>query len=477
MSTEPTNDFETVSLGDRRRNMRAGLLLTALSVRPAAGATSVLTDAELEAYYRFVNNEHVSFDALLRAHAGATVARVGVRERLVVAHDTTDFRFADEASREGLGPMDNGGQGFYAHFSLAVADGRQALGVVAVEPWTRSTRTPAKRTQKERYENPDKESLRWARGAEAAEDVFTGGPRIIHVMDREADDYDILTALTTKQRGFVIRGSFDRRLESSTKRLKAFAREMEVRFERQAPLSSRRQNRPAKQKKLYPPRESRMATLALASSSITLRRPDKSAAELETLTLNVVHVHESAPPEGCDPVEWILLTSEPVDTAEQILRVVDDYRARWVIEEYFKALKTGCAYEKRQHETKHALLNALAIYLPIAWSLLNIRTLSRDPESAARPAAELFTAIQLQILGLQSKGQLPSRPTIGDAVMLMARCFGGLQKSNGAPGWQILGRAFENLLQMEVGWRLALAHAPDVAGAAEAGEVIEEALT
>jgi hypothetical protein len=42
------------------------------------------------------------------------------------------------------------------------------------------------------------------------------------------------------------------------------------------------------------------------------------------------------------------MTTEPIDTPEQILAVVDGYRHRWKIEELFKALKTGCAYEKRQ---------------------------------------------------------------------------------------------------------------------------------
>lgn len=459
MTNDPTNDFDKVVLGDARLNLRARKLLWRLSLQPAAGVPSVLTDAELEGYYRFVNNECVTFEALLAAHRGATKRRVGSRERLVVAHDTSDFRFSDEVAREGLGPMDNGGQGFYAHFSLAVAERRQAFGVVAVEPWTRTSRTSAKRSQRERYLDPAKESLRWARGVRAAEAVFAGGPRLIHVMDREADDYDILSELTDLKVGFVIRASFDRRLETSPKKLKSFARAMDVQFEREAQLSSRRKNRPAKQRKLYPPRESRVATLALASSSVTLRRPDKSVSKLETLTLNVVHVHEPCPPQSCEPVEWILLTSEPVDTAEQILQVVDDYRARWVIEEYFKALKTGCAYEKRQNETKVALLNALGIYLPIAWSLLNMRTLSRNEESSAQPAEEVFTATQLQILRMESNGKLSMLPTIGEAILLMARIFGGLQKSNGLPGWQILGRAFEKLLQMEAGWRLSLAYA------------------
>lgn len=467
MTDDPTHDFDYVALGDVRRNARAGKLVGAFASNPSLGAPSALTDADLEGYYRFVNNERVTFGALLEAHRGATRCRIGTRERVVVAHDTTDFRFADEVAREGLGPMDNGGQGFYAHFSLAVGDLRRAFGVVGVEHWTRASRNSAKKTQKERYEDPAKESLRWARAAKATDEVFKDGPRVIHVMDREADDYDTLAALRARGQAFVIRASYDRRLEGTPKRLKTFARELDVRFEREAHLSSRPKNRPAKQRKLYPPRETRTATLALAGESVTLRRPDKSDAELATLTLNVVYVHEPSPPEGCEPVEWILLTSEPVETPEQILQVVEDYRARWVIEEFFKALKTGCAYEKKQHESINALLNALGIYIPIAWSLLNMRTLSRDEESAARPAEEMFTSTQLELIRavaferLPASGRLPDRPTVGQAVYAMARAFGGLQPSNGLPGWQVLGRALEKLLLMEVGWRLAVASRVD----------------
>jgi hypothetical protein len=452
-----THEFEGLALGDERLNARGRRTLAALSLQPSAGAPRVLSEAELEGYYRFVNNERVSFPALLKAHVEATVQRATACERLLVAHDTTEFRFADETEREGLGPMDNGGQGFYAHFSLAVGSKRQALGVVGVEPWTRTSRTATKTTQKERYRDPSKESLRWMRAVGAAERVFEDGPRLIHVMDREADDYDILCKLTMSEHGFVVRAGYDRLLAEGADRLKTFARELEVRCERAADLSSRRRHRTEKKRKLYPPRDARTASLTFAANPVTLRRPDKSRAELAELTLNVVHVYESAPPEGYEPVEWFLLTSEPIETGEQILQVVDDYRARWVIEEYFKALKTGCAYEKRQHETKNALLNALGIFVPIAWSLLNMRTLSRDEYSAHRPAEDALTPTQIQILRLESKGKLSAHPTVGEAILLMARVFGGLQRSNGQPGWHILGRAFEKLLTMEAGWRLARA--------------------
>ena len=457
MNSVLSTEFESVAFGDARLERRAQAAMEALARRPAIGATTALTPAELEGYYRFVNNERVSLAALLAAHLEATRDRIGDCARVVVAHDTTDFRFADEEPRLGLGPMDNGGQGFYGHFSLAVGENRRPFGVVGVDAWTRTSRTSPKATQAQRYSNPEKEPLRWMRAVDAAERAVGDGRRLIHVMDREADDYDILCDLVTDSRGFVVRSSYDRRLVGDDRRLKFFVRELVVRCERDAKLSSRRKARPAKQRKLYPPRDARTATLTFSAQSVTLRRPDKSRADKGELTLNVVHVHEPSPPDGCAPVEWTLLTREPIDAPDQILQIVDDYRARWVIEEYFKALKTGCAYEKRQHETKDALLNALGLFVPIAWSLLNMRSLSRDDEAAKRPAEHVFTLTQLTILCLKSNGRLSQQATVGEAVLMMARLLGGLQPSNGLPGWHILGRAYERLLELEAGWSLAVA--------------------
>jgi len=453
-------EFETVRLGDVRLNERAQVSAAALARRPAVGPTSALGAAELEGYYRFVNNERVTLPSLLAAHVDATRTRIGDRSRVVVAHDTTDFRFSQEVEREGLGPMDNGGQGFYAHFSLAVAEQRRAFGVVAIETWVRGTRKTSKEvTQSQRYKDPEKETLRWGRAVAAAESAIGDDRRVIHVMDREADHYDLLCELVTEKRGFVIRSSYDRRLaEEDSNRLHSFVQDLEVRCERDAQLSSRtKTGRPAKQRKLYPPRDARTATLSFSAASVTLQRPDKSRADAPELTLNVVHVVEPSPPEGCAPVKWTLLTSEPIETARDVVQVVDDYRARWVIEELFKALKTGCAFEKRQHESLDALLNALGLFTPIAWSLLNMRTLSRDEELSNLSAEHVFSATQLQILRLQSNGRLSAESTIGDAVLIMARTLGGLQPSNGLPGWQILGRAYERLLELEAGWRLAMA--------------------
>jgi len=168
--------------------------------------------------------------------------------------------------------------------------------------------------------------------------------------------------------------------------------------------------------------------------------------------MNVVHVHEFNTPEGEEAIEWTLLSSLPVDTEEQVQFIIDCYRRRWLIEEYFKSIKTGCAFEKRQLESAHALLNALGLFIPIAWRLLALRTLAR--ETPDRPASEVVSAQQLQILRVRGKVKLSPTPTAREAMLAVA-AEGGHIKNNGDPGWLVLGRGYEKLLDMELGFVIA----------------------
>jgi hypothetical protein len=358
--------------------------------------------------------------------------------------------------------MDNGGQGFYMHAALACAGPFDPLGILGMETWTRSVRTRSKQTQAQRYKDPTKEPLRWARMVDEVERVVGGGVQVVHVMDREADDYNLLAVLIQRGSHFVIRSSYDRRLWSEAglpvPALRAFVRELDVQWQRDAKLSNRpKKGRPGKEVRKYPPRKPRDARLHFTSGQVSLRRPDKTNKALpEQLTLNVVYVYEPDPPDGCEAVEWFLFTSEPVDTEQQVLQVVDDYRLRWLIEEFFKSLKSGCAFEKRQHESLHALLNVLGIFVPIAWSLLRLRALARCSIHATESATEVLNPTQLQILNAKSGGKLGTNPTNREAMLGIARYFGGHLRGNGEPGWQVLGRGYEELLLAEIYWNLAL---------------------
>jgi hypothetical protein len=207
--------------------------------------------------------------------------------------------------------------------------------------------------------------------------------------------------------------------------------------------------------KIHPKREARDATLAVSAMSVNLRRSSNYAPESPpSLPVNVVTVMEVNCPAGVEPISWHLVTSEPIATRKQVAFIIDAYRSRWVIEEFFKALKTGCQIEKRQLESYHSLSNALAVFLPLAVRLLALRSAARvDPDA---PCTALSDE-QIQLLRLRTTRPLGERPTNKQVSFALAE-LGGHLRSNGQPGWIVLGRALERLLLLELGWTLAHKH-------------------
>src|SRR4029079_15446461 len=147
--------------------------------------------------------------------------------------------------------------------------------------------------------------------------------------------------------------------------------------------------------KAHPPRKARIARLQFAATRVVIPRPHYLHEPVPaTLELHLVRVVEVESPEGESPVEWLLYTTLPTDTKEQVADVVDKYRARWTIEEFNAALKTGCAYEEREFESGDALLTMLAMSLPIACELLWLRSRARTDPSL--PATDVLTPPQIQ---------------------------------------------------------------------------------
>jgi hypothetical protein len=448
------DEVRGANLGDPRRTRRLTEMVRQLAPVPDASfPTAAESDAALEATYRFLRNQAIEPAQILAPHIKRTVERVAQAKRVIVPHDTTEIRYSGE--RNGLGRLTQSGYGFFAHFALAVtADGRkEPLGVLGLQILSRDT--PAKRKRSPDGEN---EAQRWAGLAREVGERLKGQAEVIHVMDSEADSFALFASLMSIGERFVIRGKWDRRILLSMPgcfRLKEKLGLAEPLLEREVPLSARPKVRSEKDAKTHPARKARIAKLSFSAVRVTLRnaKTEGSKHAPDFLPLNVVNVCEVDTPTGEQPVEWMLHTTEPVDTIEQIAAIVDAYRTRWVIEEYFKALKTGCAFEKRQLESPHALMNALAVFAPIAWQLLRLRTLARD--EASRPASDLFSPLRLRLLQSHRNVRLLPSATLRDALLAIAR-LGGHIKNNGEPGWQVIGRGFEKLLLLELGALLAL---------------------
>lgn len=470
MKTTPLSaELGKAEFGDPRRAERLAGMADALAERPGESLPKAMgSEAALEGAYRFLRNPHVTPERILDPHVQATVARAEASGRVVLAvSDTTEFVFTGQADRGvGIG-MTRKRQGFLGHFCLAVTgDGaRRPLGLLGFRPVFRTGNKPIRDTWT-RKRDPARESVRWI---EVALDVAnrTAGMPLIHVMDREADNFELMSALIAAKQRFVIRIAQNRALLKDGARVKLFdeLRRVPTLALREVPLSpraaktKRRRRRPPYQFNKHPPRGARMAELELGAGSFTIARAKWSSdPELpDCLSLNCVRVHEPRPPEGEQPVEWMLITTEPIDTVAEILAVVDSYRARWVIEEYFKALKTGCAFEKNQLESRHTILNYLAVLAPVAWQLLLLRSLARNTPSS--PAESALSRVQIEVLKAVAKKPLPPEPTVEEAFLAVA-ALGGHLKHNGPPGWQTLGKGFHDLLLYEAGWRAHASQSP-----------------
>src|SRR3954470_16402748 len=191
-----SSEFGDADLGDTRLMRRLGTLADSISDRPGASFPKALDDAELEAAYRFFGNDQITPDAILAPHFRPSARRASELPHIIVAHDTTQFEFPGETKRDGLGHLIHpGAQGFFGHFSLAMsADGeRRPLGLLALETVFRLDKPIGhKEWTRERSLG---ESARWLRAVDAVEEQLAGRVKAIHMMDREGDQYALLSAL------------------------------------------------------------------------------------------------------------------------------------------------------------------------------------------------------------------------------------------------------------------------------------------
>ncbi len=70
-------------------------------------------------------------------------------------------------------------------------------------------------------------------------------------------------------------------------------------------------------------------------------QPPSRLKDSASFNVYAVYAREINVPEGCEPVEWMLLTSECVTTQQEAEQILRWYTYRWRIEEYHKILKSG----------------------------------------------------------------------------------------------------------------------------------------
>lgn len=437
--------FGFAQLGDKRRNERLVKVATNLAANPGGTLPQAFPQwAELKAAYRLFDQQQVTFERVIAPHCERTLQACREPGQYLLIEDTSLLDFSGRPACEDLGVIGDGsGRGFELHSTLAVR----------IEAWSleqrpegtlmgllhQQCRTPRPAPQGEkkaqRLSRP-RRSHKWAESIrhvghppQAAQWILAG--------DREADVYEAIDTCVQHGVDFVIRSCQDRRLAEPLGHLRETVA--------QAPLLGRttvevrsRGGQPA-----------RTAIVEVRSVRVDLDGPWRPGGVRPPLKdIGVVEVREVDAPEGVkEPLHWILLTSLPCATWAQAQRVVGYYTARWWIEEYHKALKSGASVEESQLEKAHRLEPLIALLAVIAVRLLCTKMLARSrPESFE--AAASFGPEMLQLLE-QKLGKPRDGWTNKNVLIATARLGGFLaRKHDGLPGWQTIWRGWHRLMWM-----------------------------
>lgn len=341
--------------------------------------------AQQAQYGRFLANDRVTVGGVIGSWGDRTRHAVAGRHVLAI-QDTSELKFATtQDNRRGLGKVKKGkSHGVLLHAMIAVdADDGALLGLVGGAVWTRPAEPAAPHAGRPLA---DKESRRWPDTAASARPVLATAACVTVVNDREgeffahwcrtpADNVHLLTRLMNDHavvEGGTVRGAIAGRPLAGTTRIELRQR---------------------------PDRPARPADLEVRFGTMLIKRP-RNTIERDLpkhRPVSVVEVREPNPPDGAEPVHWILLTSHPVETFDQACRIADWYRRRWTIEQFFRTLKRqGLRVEDSQITQADRLCKMVAIAAKAA-AIVMMLVHARDGKSL-QPADAALSADQIRFI-------------------------------------------------------------------------------
>jgi len=425
------------------------LLLEQFARRPGDGILRGADDpAAAKADYRFLENARVSADQLWRPLHAETERRLGRADRVVCIQDSTALMFPGLAATTGLGTVETEREeALWMHSALAVQPDGAVLGLLHNHVWARPAAEFGKAAKRKSLPIEAKESFKWLRAlraVQAARDRSAPETRLVHVFDREGDVHEVLAEMAAGPDDAVIRCVRNRKVDGPYGYIRATLAAQPV-LERSEIVVPRRRQQP-----------SRTAVVERRSVTGMVITPPAVYSDREPVTINAVWVYEPNPPANTKPLDWLLLTTLPVDTAAACQEVVKLYKLRWLIEEFHLVLKSGCGIEATQLKTAERIEKLLVLLCAVAVRLLALRQKSRlDPDASC---TEILDEDEWRVLWIAThKGRLHtgrSPPTVLEAVRMIGRLGGHLgRKGDGPPGVRVLWRGWRDLDLLVTGYR------------------------
>jgi hypothetical protein len=329
--------------GDERLDARVVTVLSALGSRPNLSIPAACRGrAEMQAAYRFFDNDKVTFEKVLAPHLQRTRERVAEQSVVLLVQDTSEINLTRPGQAvDGVGDLDGSRRGFLLHDVHAFTPEGTPLGTVWAEIVNRTegvshASVAEKRDRRKQVPIEEKESLRWLTGLRQARALAQQTPatQCICVADSEGDIYELFAEPQGEQpMPWLIRACQDRSVTGSqAQRVRDQVLSTPVLYEVELLIRGRQAKTPLEDRARRQNRETRQAKVEVRATTLTLRPPARPDRKLLPVTVNVVLVREPNPPPGESPVEWVLLTTLPVDTLEQVRNIVAYYCVRWNIE-------------------------------------------------------------------------------------------------------------------------------------------------
>ncbi len=441
------NEFKDISFNDTRLDNRFITVACDAMENPAAPINQASEDwAATKAAYRFFNNPKVDRAQILEAHQKCTLGRMKDHKVVLAIQDSCLLDFSKHAKLKGKGPIGTRTQdltGYVMHSTLAVTPAGTPLGLLTHALWARDEIKENRNAKNKTLPVEEKESIKWINALKKTCEVAPIEVEVIHLADREADFYEFFETIEKLKQKCVIRSRFDREIEDQS-RMWDFMAKQPVAYKESIIVSRNKRHVGGKNKKEF--KVQRETEVVVKVAQITFN-PPHGAKKKKSIKINLVLVKEIDPPEGEEPVEWMLITNLAIGTQEEISLIVGYYRLRWLIEEYHKILKTGCKIEECYLEDTEAMFRYITLFCIVAWRIfliVRIQRINPDIPCTEGMAESEWKALYCYIHKTQ---KIPDKvPTIREVVIWIARLGGFLaRKGDGEPGIITIWRGWTRL--------------------------------
>jgi len=458
-----SEEMTTVDLGDERLDTRVVTLLSALGNRPNLSIPAACQGrTELKAAYGFFDNEKVTFEKVLQPHVARTRERMAQQQVVLLVQDTSEIDVTrPEQEVVGAGDLDGSRRGFLLHEMHAFTPEGTPLGTVWAQILNRTegvSHAAASEKQRKRKQAPieEKESMRWLDGLRQAREVAQQLPGVccVCVADSEADIYELFSEPRGEQPlHWLIRACQDRALHAEEgAHLREQVLATPVLYKVDLKIRGRKAKTAAEDRARRQNRVTRRAMVEVRAKTLTLRPPYRPDRKRPPVTVNVVIVREPNPPPNEPPVEWILVTTLPIDNPEQVRTIVEYYCVRWAIEVLFRTLKSGCRIERRRFEHLDRILPCLGMYLIVAWRTLFVCHLGRECPDLDCEA--IFEPSEWKAVWVTVHHKKPPQqpPPLSEMVHLIAGLGGYVERRNSEPGAQTVWIGLQRMYDLAWGW-------------------------